>query len=733
VNASLSLLTAHPLQQFRRSRRFYLAYDSFYAALGAGLIVLKVALGLPALAGKPTMSWLIAFPIALYAVVLAHLSIHNAVHGNFPRRINRAVGELLGVIVVVRFASWVMVHLRHHRFSDDRQLDPHPNFPSYWKTVKHTVVYVEKQLMCEYFDLWGDSKETRASEARRAKVSYAANVLLLLAWMSYLGPWLFGLVFLPANVFGALFIMHFNWVTHNGPHGKDFRPVNLNTGYFWFGNKIFAGIYMHANHHERPHLFNPAKWNAEKFGSQPACFDTPKEAAREARMLRSYSGLHLTRPREIHEPRDLDSLATLLRRAEAQGRKVTVRGAGRSFDDQAMNDDVVVDVTGMDRVISFDVVGRRMTVEPAVSARAMLDLTLPHGLVPHILVTTPWATAGGALSANCISRSTPRYGSTGDHVQSFQLLTVGGETLVCSRETNADVFHAAIGGFGYFGVVTQITYDLLEVGDRVRMRTEIDRRESLPAFVEHLTDASLHPEPHDAVCSVFSLAHPQRGAVLRSSYTDEPIAKTLFLHRPWAWYRPFAEILFSSSTVANAVCHASYKHVFGGGPFVDDLRGYTFCMEGNERMRSMSSRLGARIRSLQPSYAVPADGLLHFLREAADLFAKFRVYPSLLDALFRPADGFLLSAAQGLPSFCISFTFEAITRNKYARLEPCILALNDACAAAGGRIHLVKDVRATRTQMRAMYGHAEVDFNRVKSRVDPRGILVNGFFARTFG
>jgi fatty acid desaturase len=277
MNRLVALLTAHPSQQFRRGRRFYLAYDATCAALCVAAAVVKLALGFPALFGAPSLAWAVAFPFAVYAVILAQLSIHNAVHGNFPRAINRLVGEVLGFVVVVRFASWVMVHLRHHRFADDRVNDPHPNFPSFWRTALHTTIHVEKQLMREYYDQWGDTQENRDAEARRAKVSYATNIALLVAWALYLGPSFFGLVFLPANVIGALFIIHFNWVTHGGLRGDGFQPVNLNHGWFWLGNKLFAGIYMHKNHHARPHLANPAAWRAEKFGPEEPCADAAVE------------------------------------------------------------------------------------------------------------------------------------------------------------------------------------------------------------------------------------------------------------------------------------------------------------------------------------------------------------------------------------------------------------------------------------------------------------------------
>jgi stearoyl-CoA desaturase (delta-9 desaturase) len=272
-----AIFTEHPRQLFRRSRRFYLVYDLSYAVLCVALGLAMASSHVYFVVGPPTLYWLLVFPCAVYAVIVAQLFIHNAVHGNFPRAVNRLIGEVLGFIVVVRFASWVMVHLRHHRFSDDRQADPHPNFADFWTTVKHTIVHVEKQQMQEYYDLWWDSPENRAAEGLRAKISYATNILLLAAWCLFLGPWFFALVFLPANALGGLFIIHFNWTTHNGLGGDDFRPVNLNRGYFWIGNKIFSGIYMHANHHERPHLFNPLVWDVEKLGPAQPCADAARE------------------------------------------------------------------------------------------------------------------------------------------------------------------------------------------------------------------------------------------------------------------------------------------------------------------------------------------------------------------------------------------------------------------------------------------------------------------------
>jgi len=273
TNSFLDALTGHPYNRFKQDPRFYWRYDFFYLLLSSALLVMmamgaRLGVFAPAF-GAPALWWLGVWPVALFGLIWAHLVIHNCTHGNLPKSINRVVGEVLGVLVVVRFASWGVSHIRHHRYSDDRVKDPHPNFGSFVHTVKNTVTQVEQQLFEAYFETWGDTPENRQREKRRAMLSYGTNLLLIAVWFVLLGPWFTLLVFAPANILAGLFVIHFNWSTHNGERGTadaDFEPVNLNHGYYKLGNMLFAGIYMHANHHKRPHLFNPVRWCNETYG-----------------------------------------------------------------------------------------------------------------------------------------------------------------------------------------------------------------------------------------------------------------------------------------------------------------------------------------------------------------------------------------------------------------------------------------------------------------------------------
>jgi stearoyl-CoA desaturase (delta-9 desaturase) len=258
VTAIGSTLTSLPFTQLRRNKHFYIWYDSFYAVLFVGLIALMRHFNYQPLLREWDDRYWLFFPLVVQFQILCNVWIHNASHGNFPRPINRIVGELTGLVALTRFASWEVIHQRHHRYSDDLDKDPHPVMASYWRYVIFTIVNVEKQLQNTYFDLYGDTPESRRFEKVRAVLSFSTMLLLLATWYTFLGPIAFFRFFVPGTIIAILHLIHFNWSTHNAfSPTKDYKPVNLNTGYYRIGNLIWHGIYWHANHHKKAGLFNP--------------------------------------------------------------------------------------------------------------------------------------------------------------------------------------------------------------------------------------------------------------------------------------------------------------------------------------------------------------------------------------------------------------------------------------------------------------------------------------------
>ena len=250
--------------QYRRNKWFYFLYDGAYFA---GLLALDIWLlvnhvqPLAPTGAAWHWSYLALFPAVLYVHILLNVFIHNCCHGNFPRPINRLIGELAGLVVITRYASWEIIHQRHHRFSDDPEKDPHHVLPNFLVFLYETMLFnVERQLQNQAYDQFGDTPENRSRERIRAILSFATMLPLLLAWYLILGTEAFLFLFVPAQALGWLHVAHFNWATHNAmSKDGDYKPVNLDHGLYWLGNRMLFGLYMHANHHKRANIFNPLK------------------------------------------------------------------------------------------------------------------------------------------------------------------------------------------------------------------------------------------------------------------------------------------------------------------------------------------------------------------------------------------------------------------------------------------------------------------------------------------
>jgi fatty acid desaturase len=271
VSAQPSILTTLPYAQFKRDPHFYAKHDTIY------LLVFGLASAGLVLSGyeAPVREWQWWVPLLLlpgtYLMIMAHVFAHNASHGNFPKPINRIVGELVGILVVAKFASWEIVHRRHHRYSDDPVKDPHPAERGYWSFAKNTLIKVEQQLRQEYFDVHGSGPDQLRYENFRSVFSFISGTAIFVFFFFLFGPILFFVVYVPAFVFAGLFVIHFNWSGHNA-HTKDgtIEPTNLDDGWFWIGNRLFFGIYYHGNHHRMARAFNPMKVPAPRASSEPA-------------------------------------------------------------------------------------------------------------------------------------------------------------------------------------------------------------------------------------------------------------------------------------------------------------------------------------------------------------------------------------------------------------------------------------------------------------------------------
>lgn len=139
-------------------------------------------------------------------------------------------------------------------------------------------------------------------------------------------------------------------------------------------------------------------------------------------------------------------------------------GCGRSYGDSCLNDGgVLIDVTGLDRLIAFDPDRGILRCEAGITLAEILDVTVPQGWFLPVVPGTRWVSVGGAIANDIHGKNHHLAGTFGVHVTRFELQRSTGERLLCSEERNSDFFRATIGGLGLTGVILWAEFRLLPV------------------------------------------------------------------------------------------------------------------------------------------------------------------------------------------------------------------------------------------------------------------------------
>src|SRR6185437_12149848 len=130
-------------------------------------------------------------------------------------------------------------------------------------------------------------------------------------------------------------------------------------------------------------------------------------------------------------------------------------GLGRSYGDVGLlKDGLLLQTTGMDRLLAFDPATGILTAESGISLAQILDFAVPRGFFLPVTPGTKYVTLGGAIANDIHGKNHEYAGSFGCHVPCFELVRSDGKGMLCSRTENQDWYAATIGGVGLTGLIT---------------------------------------------------------------------------------------------------------------------------------------------------------------------------------------------------------------------------------------------------------------------------------------
>jgi FAD/FMN-containing dehydrogenase len=112
-----------------------------------------------------------------------------------------------------------------------------------------------------------------------------------------------------------------------------------------------------------------------------------------------------------------------------------------------------------------------------------------NGFSPAVMQSNNDFGVASTYSVNAHGWPVP-FSGCGLTVNSLQMMLATGEVIACSRNENADLFTAAMGGYGLFGIITELE---LKMVPNTRLKptfTEVDPMEFGPRFVQTIKDNS---------------------------------------------------------------------------------------------------------------------------------------------------------------------------------------------------------------------------------------------------
>lgn len=442
------------------------------------------------------------------------------------------------------------------------------------------------------------------------------------------------------------------------------------------------------------------------------------------------SRMNLTAAREVRpvpaDPVKAErALAAVLAEANEKGWKVSIAGAQHTMGGHTIYPGgVVIDMRPLARM-KLDETTNVLHVGAGALWSDVIAYLDPRGRSVAVMQSNNSFTVGGSISANChgwqVGR--PPIDST---VRGFRLMRADGTIVRCSREKNAELFSAALGGYGLFGVILDV--DLAVVPNRCY---RLDRRVVTTAELAKTWSDTMaaHDDSAEMVYGRLNVT-PNRlleDAIIYVLYVDpDPNAAIPPIHAP-ASVALQREILRGAATDDYGKrlrwqAELKWQPKISG----DVVSRNQLLNEGVEIFQNRSKDT----TDILHEYFVPRANFDKFVARARTIIPKYA--GNLLNVTIRSvetdSDSQLRYATE--PMFALVMLFQ---QNRTAEADEQMAAMTreliDASLDAGGRYYLPYRLHATREQFQRAYPQADALF-ALKRKYDPNEVFQNQFYLK---
>ena len=438
-----------------------------------------------------------------------------------------------------------------------------------------------------------------------------------------------------------------------------------------------------------------------------------------------HSQLNPTRVARVLEPTGLPALVDLVHQARREGAQLSLCGGRHAMGGQQFGTDTwLLDLRQHRSIHDYDQERGLVTADAGIQWPELIDgyrsrqsPDKPAWGIRQKQTGADRLTLGGALSANVHGRGLRLPPIIGD-VESFRLIDATGEVRHCSRTENRELFRLAIGGYGLFGLIADVTLrlaprtkversvEILTLDEILRVPEERDTRDWLFGDFQYSIDEK---SPDFLNRGVFS--------AYRRIPDDSPMPDEQRHLRAADWER-----LLHLAHTDRARVFTEYSNYYlstHGQRYWSDTHQLSVYLDNYHA--ALDQRLGAAHRATEmiTEIYVPRAGLRNFMEAAAATLrrAGMPVIYGTIRLIEQDEESFLAWARE--PWACIIFNLHVEhTPAGLALAEVTFRALIDLAIAQGGSYFLTYHRWATRAQVETCHPRFR-EFLELKCRHDP--------------
>jgi L-gulonolactone oxidase len=426
---------------------------------------------------------------------------------------------------------------------------------------------------------------------------------------------------------------------------------------------------------------------------------------------KNWAGDQHCAPAQIARPTSEDELAQVVAQAAARGLPVRAVGSGHSFTDIACTDGLLVDTTGMQRVIGADAESGLVTVQAGITLHALGLENARHGLALENQGDIDAQSLAGAL-ATATHGTGARFGNLSTRVVAMRLVTASGDIVDVTRESDPEALRAARVSLGALGIASQVTIECLPLYTLHRHDQPLPLADVLDRLDEYV-DGNDHFE--------FFLWPYTRTALTRATVRSDAAPK------PQAqWKRTIQE-----QVIENQVLRLSCGTGRRFERLVPRLNRMMAGAMSEARVQDHAYKVYATqrdVRFTETEYAIPRAHAREALERALALVER-RKLPILFpfEVRFAAGDDAFLSTAHERETCYIA-------AHQYAGMEfeSFFRGFEEIMDSHGGRPHWGKRHYQSAATLRERYPEWD-RFQAVRARLDPDGVFANGYTRRVLG